>query len=63
MVSMVVFIAFMFSIMEGISATIWGIRVSRWSMTGSRLSMSSVMVSMPSRPSNTERSDQHAGMS
>ncbi len=61
--SIVVFMAFMFSIIPGISAVICGIRESRRSMRGSRLWMSSVIVSMPSRVSKIDRSAQQIGMS
>ena len=53
----------MLSIIAGINAVIWGISVSRRCISGSRLWMSSVIVSTPSSASNTDRSDQHAGMS
>ncbi|CFS36966.1 Uncharacterised protein [Mycobacterium tuberculosis] len=63
MLSICAFMLFMVWIISGIIAVSWGMSVSRRCMSGSRLLMSSVMTSIPSRVSNTDRSDQQTGMS
>ena len=63
MVSIVVFIFFMFSIIGGMIVSICGIRWSSWSMLTTSEPRSSLSLSMPSRESNTDRIAWHTGMS
>ena len=63
MVSCIVRIERIVSIIGGISVRIWAVSMSSWCRLGTSCWKSSVIVSMPSRVSNTERIDQHTGMS